>query len=124
MSGKKKSSNGFEHRLTKYKSGQNIIDELTKINNPVLNKKINELIVNFFTMCESALKTDHPHYFLTLLLHEKKETMNNNPIFNKFTKNCMCSFYTSVFRDTLRKFQPEIFKEKFQPEIFKERVKK
>ena len=66
MSGKNRSSKGFEPRLNKYKSGRNIIDELTKINNLVINKKVNELVVNFYTLCESATQTNNIHYFLTV----------------------------------------------------------
>jgi len=102
MSGKNRSSRGFEPRLSRYKSGRNIIDELTKIDNLVINKKVNELVVNFYVLCESVSNTKHCHYFLTLLLHEKKEVVNKHRLFNPFIKNCLCSFYTSVYRDTLR----------------------
>ena len=35
-------------------------------NNLVINKKVNELVVNFYTLCESATQTNNIHYFLTV----------------------------------------------------------
>jgi hypothetical protein len=107
--GRKKTTKGFANILERYKSGRNIIDELTKINDSRINNKVNEMAENFCIMCESASLSNHPHYFLTLLLHEKKDAVEKNSWYNQFTKNCLCSFYTSVYRDTLRKVRPEIF---------------
>lgn len=112
MSGKKKSAKGFDSRLSRYKSGQNIIDELTQLNDPRLNKKINGLIDIFYHLSELIIKTniENPHYFLTLLLHDKKRKVGEtNIIPTRFLKNCLCSYYTSVYRDTLRNYQPKIF---------------
>lgn len=112
MAGKKKSSMGFDPRLKKYKSGRNIIDELTKLNDPRLNKKINSLIDIYHRLCQTIIdvKIENYHYFLTLLLHDKRNNAENSPyIPTKFIKNCLCSYYTSVYRDMLRTEQPRIF---------------
>jgi len=111
MSGKKKSTSGFDPRFKKYKSGLNIMDEITKIHmeNKMIISKINSIVDDFFIKIKSLNNnTTNYHYFMTLLLHDKINIINKMK-FNDWLKENLCSFFTSVYRDGLRKYQPKIF---------------
>jgi len=110
MPGKRRISYGYDDRLRKYKSGLNIIDELKILNSPRTNKIVNELISNFIELTESISEVNpiHLHYYLILLLHDKKEFVRKTKL-NNFLKENICCFYTSIYRDVLRKCQPEVF---------------
>ena len=109
MAGKKKSTSGFDPRFKKYKSGLNIMNELTNVENKRMNSKINSIIDDFFIKIRSLNNNiTNYHYFMTLLLHDKINTINKMKL-NDWLKENLCSFLTSVYRDCLRKYQPKIF---------------
>lgn len=114
MSGKRKSVSGFDCRFKKYKAGQNIIDELMKIGDFQLNSKVNSIFDNYIRHVDSISNSNikEYHYFLTLLLHDAKSVVNKHSKMNQFLKNCMCSVFTSIYRDALREKEPEVFKER------------
>ena len=114
MGGKTRSSEGFDPRFTKYKSGRNIVDELTKIGDLRLNKKINHFIDKYYEKIKSIKIIENSydyHYFMTLLLHDKKDVIEKMNM-NNYLKNNLCSFCTSIYRDILREkgyFKKNIF---------------